>query len=155
ERVVKSLDLMSDRTCNPGAAAPRGPKGAPTAAADDAALGGLASGLLGGLAVDPVRNTQLVRISYRAKNPDCAARIANGFAESFIDMGVEDRYASAGRASNFLATQIDQAKEEIEEKQKQLSALSKTTDIVTLDPQANVTLQRLEQLNNDYMTQRK
>jgi capsular exopolysaccharide synthesis family protein len=154
ERVVKSLDLMSDRTCNPGAAAPRGLK-AGSAEGDDAALGGLAGGLLGGLSVDPVRNTQLVRISYRAKNPDCAARLANGFAESFIDMGVEDRYASAGRASNFLATQIDQAKEEIEEKQKQLSALSKSTDIVTLDPQANVTLQRLEQLNNDYMAQRK
>jgi succinoglycan biosynthesis transport protein ExoP len=157
ERVVKSLDLMSDPSFNPGAAAQKERTGATatTAEEDEAALGQLALQLKGGLAVDPVRNTQLVRLSFRSSSPEFAAKAANAFAESFIDMGVEDRYASAGKASTFLGSQIETLKGEIAEKESQLQAFSRSSDIVTLDPQANVVLQRLESLNAALMEAKK
>jgi capsular exopolysaccharide synthesis family protein len=161
ERVVKHLDLMNDPAFNPGAAsveaarnsAPDTGKGeaAPTAAEDEAVLGQLAERLRGGLAVEPVRNTQLVLISYRSDKPDFAAKAANGFAEAFIDMGVESRFSNAGKASSFLGSQIEALKQEIDDKEKKLQAFSRRRDIVTLDPSANVTLQRLEALNASYI----
>jgi succinoglycan biosynthesis transport protein ExoP len=155
ERVVKSLDLMNDPSFNPGAALTKERTGSATAEQDETTLGLLAQQLKGGLAVDPVRNTQLVRLSFRSSSPDFAARAANAFAESFIDMGVEDRYASAGKASTFLSSQIETLKQEIDDREAQLQAFSRSSDIVTLDPQSNVTLQRLENLNGALMDAKK
>jgi capsular exopolysaccharide synthesis family protein len=153
ERVVKSLDLMEDPAFNP-AAAREGAKGA-TAEADEAVLGGLADQLRGGLSVEPVRNTQLVQLSFRAASPEFAAKAANAFAEAYIDMGVEDRFATAGKASTFLSSQIEKLKEEIQDKETQLQAFSRRSDIVTMDPAANVTLKRLEALNGQYIEAKK
>jgi succinoglycan biosynthesis transport protein ExoP len=153
ERVVKSLDLMEDPAFNPGAAR----EGANRASAegDDAVLGSLADRIRGGLAVEPVRGTQLVQLSFRAANPEFAAKAANAFAEAYIDMGVEDRYATAGKASTFLSSQIDKLKQEVQDKETLLQAFSRRSDIVTMDPAANVTLKRLEALNAQYSDAKK
>ncbi|HKV09569.1 MAG TPA: polysaccharide biosynthesis tyrosine autokinase, partial [Thermoanaerobaculia bacterium] len=150
ERVVKNLDLMEDPDFNPGAGARKDSATRPSAEDDEAVLGLLADSIRGGLAVEPVRNTQLVRLTYRSKNPDFAAKAANGFAEAFIDMGVEDRYATAGKASTFLSTQIEALKQEIQEKETQLQAFSRRSDMVPLESNSSVILQRLQSLNSDY-----
>jgi succinoglycan biosynthesis transport protein ExoP len=157
ERVVKSLDLMEDPTFNPGASREAGSGRAhgPTAEDDDAVLGRIAGQIRGGLAVEPVRNTQLVQLSFRAATPEFAARAANAFAEAYIDMGVEDRYATAGKASTFLSSQIEKLKQEIQDRETQLQAFSRRSDIVSLDPGANVILKRLEALNGQYIESKK
>jgi succinoglycan biosynthesis transport protein ExoP len=151
ERVVKRLDLAADPTFNPGRTARRDGAGAVTADDDQAVLGGLAERLRSGLAVEPVRNTQLVEITYRASSPVFAARAANGFADSFIDMGIEYRFASAGKTSTFLGSQIDSLKKEIADKESKLQSYSRRTDIVTMEPGSNVTLQRLQALNKSFI----
>lgn len=151
ERVVRNLDLIEDSRFNPGAQAGRDGGTTATAEDDEAVLGALADGIRGGLSVEPVRNTQLVRLSYRSASPEFAAKAANAFAEAFIDLGVEDRYATAGKASSFLASQIETLKGEIQEKENQLQAFSRRSDIVSLEPGSNVVLQRLESLNGNLM----
>ncbi len=151
ERVVKSLDLMADPAFNPGVGASKDGAHGPTPEDDEAVLGSLADQVRGGLSVTPVRGTQLVQLAYSAASPEFAARAANGFAEAFIDMGVQDRYATAGKASSFLTTQIETLKREIQDKENQLQAFSRRSDIVTLDPASNVTVKRLEVLNNSLM----
>jgi len=148
ERVVKRLDLLSDPAFNPRGASR---SGAATADDDQAALGGLAERMRSGLGVEPVRNTQLVEISYRASSPAFAARAANGFADAFIDMGIEYRFTSAGKTSTFLSSQIEALKKEIADKEAKLQAFSRRTDIVTMEPSSNVTLQRLNALNTSYI----
>jgi succinoglycan biosynthesis transport protein ExoP len=155
ERVVRSLDLMVDPEINPGAAARQDGAEAPSAEADEAMLGVLADQIRGGLAVEPVRNTQLVRLTYRSKDPEFAAKAANAFAEAFIDMGVEDRYATAGKASSFINSQIETLKAEIQDKEAQLQSFSRRTDIVPTEPGSSVVLQRLEALNGDYVDAKK
>jgi succinoglycan biosynthesis transport protein ExoP len=158
ERVVKSLDLMEDPAFNPGAASREAGSGrahAPTAEDDDAVLGRIAGQIRGGLSVEPVRTTQLVQLSFRAATPEFAARAANAFAEAYIDMGVEDRYATAGKASTFLSSQIEKLKQEIQDRESQLQAFSRRSDIVSLDPGANVILKRLEALNDQYINSKK
>jgi polysaccharide biosynthesis transport protein len=149
ERVVKNLDLMEDPSFNPAARRDNS-GGSPTADDDEAVLGSLADQLRGGLSVAPVRNTQLVQLSFRSSSPEFAAKAANAFAESFIDMGVEDRFATAGKASTFLTTQIEALKQEIQDKETQLQAFSRHSDVVALDKAAtsNPTLQRLTALNS-------
>ncbi len=105
---------------------------------------------MGGLDVEPVRNTQLVDINYHSSSPEFAARVANGFTEAFIDWGISNRTHSAGRASSFLASQIDALKREIQDREAKLQAFSRKTDIISLDRDSNVVLQRLQAMNKDF-----
>jgi capsular exopolysaccharide synthesis family protein len=154
ERVVRNLDLVNDPAWNPRAASAAGRTG-PTAADDQAILGGLAEGLRGGLGVAPIGNTQLVTLSYRSADREFAARAANAFAEAYIDMGIENRSTTAGKATTFLGAQVETLKQEIQDIEKQLQAFSRRSDIVAIDPSSNVLLQRLEALNTDYMSAKK
>ncbi|HSM50069.1 MAG TPA: GumC family protein [Thermoanaerobaculia bacterium] len=150
ERTVQNLRLDQDGAFNPARAALAGDAEGGSAAADQAALAGLAGRLLGGLEVRPVGQTQMVEISYRSTNPDLAARIANGVAETYIDWGIENRSNLAGKTSVFLGAQIETLKQEIQDKENQALAYSKRADIVTLDTGGNVVLSRLQALNSDY-----
>jgi len=149
ERVVLNLRLDQDAEFHPGGA-PAG-AGPATAADDEAAVGALAGRLLGGLEIVPLRNTQLVEVSFRSRSPGLAARIANGVVDAYIDWGIETRASMAGKASTFFGQQIEALKQEIADKETQLQAYSRRTDIVSLDPASNVTLKRLEALNQDYI----
>ena len=149
ERVVRNLDLVNDQKRAADAAADG--DGALGAEDDEAMLGHLADGLRGGLSVEPIGATQLVKLGYHSASPEEAARLANAFAEAFIDMGIEDRYATVGKASTFLGSQIEVLKGEIQDKEAQIRAFSRRSDIVAADPESNVLVQRLETLNNDYM----
>jgi len=153
ERVVLDLGLQGDPGFNPGAAARAASKasGTFTAADDEAAVGGLAGALQGGLEVNPIRTTQLVEIAFRSRSPELAAKVANGFADAYIDWGIENRTRVAGKASTFFGAQIETLKQEIQDKENQLQAYSRRSDIVSVDPATNVTLKRLEALNQDYI----
>lgn len=153
ERVVVDLGLANDPRVNPNGRAlvqPDEATGEPEAV-DAAVLGRLAQRVKGGLDVNPVRNTQLVDIAYVSSSPELSARVANGFAEAFIDWGVKTRRSSVGRASSFLASQIESLKNEIQEKEAKLRAYSKESDIVALDQKSNVVLQQLQSFNTDYI----
>ncbi|HEX5715111.1 MAG TPA: polysaccharide biosynthesis tyrosine autokinase [Thermoanaerobaculia bacterium] len=155
ERVVHNLRLAEDPFFNPGGKPLPADAlaGVPTAEADLAdltVLGGLANRLRGGLSVEPIRQTQMVTLTYRSTNPEFAARAVNGFAEAFIDWGIENRSTTAGNASTFLSSQIDTLKKEIGDKEAQLQNVSRTSNIVELESGSNVTMQRLEALNKSY-----
>ena len=131
--MVKSLDLMEDPAFNPGAGHATA-RTAPTPRGTTRCSARLADQIRGGLAVEPVRSTQLVQLSFRAASPEFAAKAANAFAEAYIDMGVEDRFATAGKASTFLSSQIETLKQEIQDKETQLQAFSRRSDIVVDGP---------------------
>jgi uncharacterized protein involved in exopolysaccharide biosynthesis len=110
----------------------------------------LAARLLANLDINPVAETELVEISFVSSEPSEAARVANAFADAYIDWGIKERTQTVGKASVFLTEQIETLKSEIDEKEQQLEESSRTKDIINLDPSTNVTLQRLEQLNTEY-----
>lgn len=150
EQVVKHLRLYEDPAFNPAAAA--SPDGSPPTLEDDeAVLGAMASGLLGGLEVQPIQGTQLVVIAYRSQDPRQAARLANGFAEAFIEMGIENRSETVGKASEFLETQLEALKREISDKETRVQELSRSTDVIALDSESNLLVERFNRLNTDFM----
>ncbi|MCH9647250.1 MAG: polysaccharide biosynthesis tyrosine autokinase [Deltaproteobacteria bacterium] len=150
EQVVRQLRLTTDPAFGGSPTALNGQDQQATAAADQAAVAGLAGSILGGLTVRRVRETQLVELIYTADSAHKAALLANGFAQAFIDMGIEYRGATAGKASTFLGAEIEKLRAEIAEKEGLLQEVSRRSDIVALDPESNTTLQRLKALNQDF-----
>lgn len=100
--------------------------------------------------VVPIRGTNLVELSFVSSNPKTAADVANALAESYIDWNLEAKFKVLGQANKFLATQAEQLKSEIDQLEKELQAYGRQKDIVSMDPNANVTMQNLESLNAEY-----
>ena len=153
ERVVRRLNLATNHEFNP----PR--KGFLMSAAPVAADKGklaerqvvaVAKGLQGSISVTPIRGTNIVELSFAAPSPELAADIANALAAAYVEWSTESKFRLVGQASQFLASQIEQLKAEVEEREQRLQAYSRSKDIVSVDPQTNITLQKLEALNKDY-----
>jgi len=160
ERAVVRLNLLENPDFNPqvsGLARQVGKdKGVATATAtrdalaETKALTRVAMSIQGGVETTPIRGTNLVELSYTASSAKLASDVANAVAEAYIDWKLEKKYEIAGQASQFFSKQIEQLRGEVDEKERELQAYGRQKDIISVDPQQNVTLQKLEALNKDY-----
>lgn len=148
EEVVHDLRLTDDSKYRPSASTPEGSSGSD---ADRAVLGKVAERLLARLSVEPIRETQLVRIVYRSDDPREAARIANGFAEAFIEFGIRTRSETMTEASDVLTQEIEKARDEVRQREERLAGFRGEDGALPISGDADLTLQRLETLNQDLM----
>jgi succinoglycan biosynthesis transport protein ExoP len=84
------------------------------------------------LTIAPVRGSRLVLIAYDNPNPMVAARIANGFAENFIQSNLDRKFESSSYARQFLEERIAQTKERLESAERQLVAYAVNQRIINV-----------------------
>lgn len=144
EEVVRDLRLAEEERF-----AGRAARNGSSSGADRAVLGRIANRLRSSLSVQPIRDTQLVRVTYRSDRPDEAARIANAFAESFIEFGIRTRSETMSEASDVLAEEIDRLNQEVVDIEERLGSFSGDETAFSFTPEGEVTFQRLEKLNEE------
>jgi len=116
-------------------------------ARQDAAVGRV----MGGLAVQPVRDSTIVKVSFDNPNPNLAQQIANGVADAFIQENLDRRYDTATYARQFLEEHLAELKQKLEESEKQLVAYADANNIVS--PTEGQTLAQPDlQAANDALT---
>lgn len=155
ERVVRRLNLLENADLNPkrsgmfqpGKEGTSGKAAVPLAQQE---VIGLAYNVLGNLDVQQIKGTGLLEISYSASSPKLAANVANAIADEYIKWTLEAKSEMVGNASEFFTAQIEQLKKELEEREQQLLAYGREKDIISVEPGSNITLQKLESLNQDY-----
>ena len=132
ERVIESLGLASSNSTLEamGVEAPE-PGGTAAAQAERRRAAAL-SALQSNLSVAPVRGSRLVAIGYDNPNPVVAARIANGFAENFIQSNLDRKFESSAYAREFLEERIAQTKERLESAERQLVAYAANQQIINV-----------------------
>ncbi|HEX9639330.1 MAG TPA: polysaccharide biosynthesis tyrosine autokinase [Acidobacteriota bacterium] len=99
---------------------------------------------LSGLAVEPIRSTRLVEVNYYASDPKRAQRLANGFAEQFIQSNQETRYQTTQEATAFLAEQVERLQNEIKNKEIELQRYGSKVEILSPNAQDSIIAQKLE-----------
>ena len=100
--------------------------------------------VLGRLEIGPVRNSQLVRISWSSPDPHLAARVANGVAEAYVALNLESQFSTSDQAEEFLGNQIGELKREVADLEGRLQEYGAARRIVSIDDRSNVTLQALQ-----------
>jgi capsular exopolysaccharide synthesis family protein len=132
ERVVESLGLASsDQALASLGVEPPARTGTAAAQAERRRAVALAV-VQGGLGVTPVRGSRLVAISFDNPDPVVAARVANAFAENFIQSNLDRKYQSSSYAREFLEEQIAQTKGRLEEAERQLVAYAANQQIINV-----------------------
>lgn len=132
ERVVESLGLASsDQALQNLGVEPPARTGSAAAQAErrrNAAL----DYVQGNLSVTPVRGSRLVAVGFSNPDPVVAARVANGFAENFIQANLDRKFQSSAYAREFLEERIAQTKGRLEEAERQLVAYAANQQIINV-----------------------
>ncbi len=132
ERVIESLGLASSNDALE-AMGVEAPEAGGTAAAQASQRRAAAlKAIQENLSVSPIRGSRLVSVGYDNPNPVVAARIANGFAENFIQSNLDRKFESSKYAREFLEERIAQTKERLESAERQLVAYAANQQIINV-----------------------
>lgn len=109
------------------------PRTGETAAARTARRREIVVGILrANLGVLPVRGSRLVEVTFDSPDPQLSARIANAFAENFIQSNLDRRYESSSYARQFLEERIAQTKAKLEDAERELVSYAENQQIINL-----------------------
>lgn len=96
--------------------------------------------LLSTLTVEPVRTTNLVKISFTTPSSGLSSLLANTWTKAFIDHSLEMKYNATSQAGEWLSKQLQDVRDKLEQseaalhefvKQKQILTIGEKKDIVT------------------------
>lgn len=149
-RVVQDLKLIDDPYFNGGVAAKRQTPPAAGQTVDQVRQRqqALIGAVLGGLSIEPVSNSRLVRISFDAADPNVAARVANAYAEAFIASNIERRFDASSYAKRYLEERLAELKSRLEDSEKELVGFAEQEQIISLgEDEPSLSAQNLGELN--------
>ncbi len=95
---------------------------------------------------DPVRESDVITISAKSKDPAEAALIANTFAESYRDRNIYMSRAKTRSFREFLDQQAASKKKELSDLENNLQAYMEKQGIVSLDDESKNTIEKLSAL---------
>ncbi len=100
------------------------------------------------LKISPVRNSELIEITFESPDAQLAAQVVNTAMEEFINMHLDSNVESSKTAVKFLDKQIKSAQIKLEKSEKQLNEFSRQAGLVSMDPKLNLIMRQLEELND-------
>jgi len=88
------------------------------------------------LDVAPTRLSRLVDIKFTSPDPALSARVANAWADNFIQTNLERKIQATSYGRNLLQRQLAQSKERLDESQRQLVGYASAQRIINLPGQS-------------------
>jgi uncharacterized protein involved in exopolysaccharide biosynthesis len=100
------------------------------------------------MAIEPLRNSQLVAVTFTDRDAQLAADLSNEIARSYQQFQHDVRYTTTDQAKEFLAKDVLRVRAEIDELQRKLQAYGVEKEIVGLnDAGLDITEQALADIN--------
>ena len=100
------------------------------------------------LTVSPVRNSEMIEISFVSPDPVLTASLTNAAMDEFIQMQMDTSLEASKTAGQFLAKQIRASQIKLEESELELNEFGKKLGIVSLNPDHNLVIKQLEEVNS-------
>lgn len=98
------------------------------------------------LAIQPVRNTQLVYITFESIDPDLAAKVSNAIGESYIDSHLEARLELTQKASSWLTDRLSGMRTELEVGERNLREFQESENLVDVSGVQTLTAKELDEI---------
>lgn len=118
ERVAQDLNLALN------------PNFVPQTGSAEARLKAAGAKVAGGIEAQMPKEGQLVEFTYTSDDPEMAAAVANGVADSFIDSSLQRRYDASNYAREFLQRQINKTRGDLERSERALVAYAQAEGII-------------------------
>jgi chain length determinant protein EpsF len=108
----------------------------------------IADSLLKNLEVKPSRESSVINVSFKSKDPNAAADIANAFADSYQQTSVQLEANPSVNASAYFETKLKKLRDDFEAAQNKVSAYQQENGIANADSRVDVENARLTELSN-------
>lgn len=139
QRVVLTLDLVNHAEFQPKEKSsfsidwrswlPVGHSENPASTEDDR-IAAVVDAFMAKLFIEPVRMTQLVKISFESPDPALAAKVSNTMAKAYIDSQMEAKVAMTEQAASWLTERLGSLKTSLEQSEQKLQAYREKNDLV-------------------------
>ncbi len=145
-QVVGRMDLLNDPEF--GGPRPEAERAAATKAAPGTSvvMEQAIDAFLARLDVEPVRDSQIVEVSFRSLRPDLAAQAVNTLAEVYIQQTLEFRYRVSAEAGSWLANEADEQARKVQTAEAALQAFKEQQGLVSIDERRTLLEQKLKDL---------
>jgi chain length determinant protein EpsF len=100
-----------------------------------------------GLEVKPARESNIINISWTGPSPAEAARVANAFAQAYLEVSVELKTDPAKKYSQWFETQVKDSRDRLEKAQSRLSDFQQKSGILSADERGDFETERLKELS--------
>jgi polysaccharide biosynthesis transport protein len=107
--------------------------------------------LLGRIAVEPVRGSRLVDISFVASDPAFAALAVNTLADEYVAQNLEFKIQEIQRSLEYVSQERQRQQEVVQSSERSLAEYREQQNALSLESNQNIVVSRLNQLN-DSMT---
>jgi capsular exopolysaccharide synthesis family protein len=107
----------------------------------------LTASLIERLEITPVKNSQMVKVSFISHNPEISMNVTNAVAQTFIEFDLESKVGTSKDARVFLEKQIEIMKKKVEESEKRLNVYASKNEIVFDRSDQNLITQKLSDLS--------
>ncbi len=108
-----------------------GDSAAPAAGiSEDEVREGVISRVMGAIAINPTRNTQLIKVSFDSPDPVLAERVPNALSMIYIVADLESRSGAARQSMSFLSDQAEKLKSQLAESERELQQFRESQKIV-------------------------
>lgn len=88
--------------------------------------------LLTQFSVDPIKDTRLAALKIRSHDPQLASAIANAFVDTYVEKTIEDRMSSTVTALEWLSTQLESLRTEVESSELSLHRFKQDHNILSV-----------------------
>lgn len=127
KRVSDALGLAANddflKRMNGGQVAPAGP-------ASGSRLDRVLDTLQKSLTVDLPRNSRVVGIVYKSRDPVLAAQIANSYSTNFIEQNIQRKFSTSAYSRKFLNEQLGLAKGRLEQSERALITYARSAQLI-------------------------
>jgi polysaccharide biosynthesis transport protein len=103
----------------------------------------------GGLAADRFGHTNILDLSFTARNPALAAEICNTLIDNYVQHHFSENYAATQEVSVWLQSQLGDLKNRLEASQEHMLDVQKDIGLVGIDQTQSIVLSRLVDLSHD------
>jgi len=108
----------------------------------------LAKLLLDNLRVRPSRDSRVIAVDFFSASPKLAARVADAFAQAYIEVTLELSMGPARRNADWFDSQLQILQQRLEDQQQALTLYQQEQGIVAVDERLDTETSRLEDLSS-------
>src|SRR6202522_1429665 len=106
----------------------------------------------GGLAAERFGHTNILVLSYTARNPQLAADICNTLIANYVEHNFSQNYAATQQVSDWLSRQLGDLRKRLEASQEHMLTVQKDIGLVGIDQTQSIVLSRLVDISHDVTT---
>jgi capsular exopolysaccharide synthesis family protein len=103
----------------------------------------------GGLAAERYGHTNILDLSFTARNPELAAVICNTLIDNYVQHNFSENYAATQEVSVWLQQQLGDLKNRLEASQEHMLTVQKDIGLVGIDQTQSIVLSRLVDISHD------